>query len=221
MKSRVACAILAAGASQRLGEPKQLLLHRGRPLVRWAAECAWQSRAAACAVVVGAHRDAVRRALGDLSVSLITNPAWEEGMASSVRAASTWADSVGCDALLIALCDQPRLRFQHLDRLIAEYERSSSLVASRYAEKNAVPALFPRAYFSALAALHGGHGASALLNASGVVATVPWPEGELDVDTKANAEALLTSEAYRLPERAHADQHVCSQEDSDQKCAHH
>jgi CTP:molybdopterin cytidylyltransferase MocA len=183
VSARVACAILAAGASRRLGRPKQLVLHRGRPLVRLAAECAWQARAVECAVVIGAHADAVRAALGGLPVEPVYNPDWNEGVASSIRMAADWARAKGSDALLIALCDQPRLTPEHLDRLIGEYEQSGLPVASRYALKNAVPALFPRSLFDALGCLRGDAGASVLLNGSSAVAAVAWADGEFDVDT--------------------------------------
>ncbi len=195
MKPRVACAILAAGGSRRLGHPKQLVLHRGQPLVRLAALCAWQSQASACAVVVGAEANAVRYALGALPVEVVHNEHWNEGMATSLHAAVRWARDSGCDALLVALCDQPRLGPAHLDLLIAEHERTGLAVASRYADKNAVPALFPESCFSALTALRGDSGASALLNGSLPVANVPWPQGEFDVDTEDSERRLLHSEA--------------------------
>ena len=195
MKPRVACAILAAGGSRRLGHPKQLVLHRGQPLVRLAALCAWQSRAAACAVVVGAAGDAVRQALGAVPVEVLRNADWEEGVAASLRVALSWAREAGCTALLVALCDQPRLTPAHLDQLIAEHERTGLAVASRYADKNAVPALFPSAYFDALAALRGDSGASPLLNGSQPVVSVPWPGGALDVDTQDSERRLLHADA--------------------------
>jgi xanthine dehydrogenase accessory factor len=189
---RIACAILAAGASRRLGRPKQTLLHRGQPLVVSAAKCACQSRAAASAVVVGAHGGAVRAALGDLPIEILDNDAWNEGVASSIRTAARWAQARKCHALIIALCDQPKLTPVHLDRLISEFERTRLPVASFYARKNAVPALFSASSFDQLNALCGDVGASALLNDGTPVTTVPWPDGEFDVDT-ADAERRLQS----------------------------
>ncbi|HEY3668378.1 MAG TPA: nucleotidyltransferase family protein [Polyangiaceae bacterium] len=199
MTAQVGCAILAAGASRRLGQPKQLLLHRGQPLVRWAAQCVWQSKAARCAVVVGAQADAVRAALGALSLELIDNKEWQEGIASSIRAAVAWARDARCAALLLTLCDQPRLSSAHLDRLLLEHEWCGLAVGSGYGGKQGVPALFPQAYFEALGALRGDSGASALLNGEEPVASVPWPDGELDVDTPDAARHLLRAADYDLP----------------------
>jgi molybdenum cofactor cytidylyltransferase len=174
---------LAAGASRRLGHPKQLTLHRGEPLVRLAAECVCQSRAAARAVVVGAYAGSVRAALGTLPVEPLPNLDWGRGIATSIQIAGAWAEQLGCDALLLALCDQPRLTALHLDRLIAEFSRTSLPVASYYAHKSGVPAIFPRSLFGALASLDGDRGASVLLNDGRPLSRVAWPDGEFDVDT--------------------------------------
>jgi len=183
MSPRVACAVLAAGASRRLGHPKQLTMHRGEPLVRLAAQCACDSRAAHAAVVVGAHAGSVRAALGTLPIAVAANPDWGQGMGSSIRVAASWAEQHGSDALLLVLCDQPRLSAGHLDRLIAEFECSGLPVASHYAHKSAVPALFPRWLFGALETLVGDRGASRLLNDGRPVRRVSWADGEFDVDT--------------------------------------
>jgi len=182
-----------------LGQPKQLLLHHGQPLVRHAAQAVWQSRAAACALVVGAQGNAVREALGALPFEVLENADWNEGMASSIRVAVAWARGESCAAVLLTLCDQPRLSAAHLDRLIAEFEDGERCVASGYAGKNGVPALFPKAQFEALATLRGDTGASRLLNGSAPVVTVPWPEGELDVDTTESARRLLHRAMSELP----------------------
>lgn len=192
MSAGVACAVLAAGASRRLGHPKQLTLHRGEPLVRVAANCACQSRATATAVVVGAQAGSVRAALAAVPIEVVANPAWEEGMAASIRIAVAWAERRGSDALLLMLCDQPRLTAAHLDRLIAEYERSGLPVASYYAHKSAVPALFPRSLFGSLATLAGDSGARRLLNDGRSLIRISWADGEFDIDT-AEAEQELST----------------------------
>jgi len=183
MNTGVVCAVLAAGASRRLGHPKQLTLHFGQPLVRLAAECARQSRASATAVFVGAHASSVRAALGISPVEVVPSPDWDQGMAASIRSAVEWAEQRGSAALLLTLCDQPLLSTAHLNRLIGEFERTGLPVASYYAHKCAVPALFPRSLFGALAALSGDRGASHLLNDGRPVTRLSWPDGEFDVDT--------------------------------------
>ncbi len=112
-------------------------------------------------------------------------------MAASIRVGVAWAQRHESDALLLALCDQPQLSSAHLDRLIAEFERTGLPVASYYAHKSAVPALFPRSLFAALAELSGDSGASRLLNDGRPLIRLSWAEGEFDVDT-AEAERELS-----------------------------
>ncbi|HET7543152.1 MAG TPA: nucleotidyltransferase family protein [Polyangiaceae bacterium] len=191
---KVACAVLAAGGSRRLGHPKQLALHRGRPLVRSVAERVCRSRVAAVAVVVGAHAEPVRRALAGLHLAIVASPDWQRGLAESIRTAVAWASERRSDALLITLADQPRLSVEHLNHLIAEFWRSglSGLpAASFYARKCAVPALFPRRLFGALARLRGDYGASSLLNDGRPVRRVSWSDGQFDVDSVESERRLL------------------------------
>jgi CTP:molybdopterin cytidylyltransferase MocA len=184
----VVAAVLAAGSSQRLGAPKQLLtLCGGQTLVHHAAAEALASGVERVAVVVGAHAADVSRAVRDLDVELVENLDFAEGVASSIRAAVAWARHSKAQALLIVLCDQPRLSRAHLSRLLACSD-GEQLVASYYAEKPAVPALFPARCFEALFALRGDRGASTLLRSASELSLVEWPDGELDVDTPDDAE---------------------------------
>ncbi len=194
----VACAVLAAGASRRLGYPKQLALHHGVPLVRRAALCAASSPASEIAVVVGAHGVQVSAAVSDLSLTVLDNPEWSEGLAASIRVAVAWAESRSCAGLLLVLCDQPRLTAKHLCHLIECFEQGGIAVASSYAGKNGVPAVFARADFGELSALKGDIGAGRLLNDGALVVDVDWPDGAFDVDTREQAHALLA------PAREHA-----------------
>lgn len=182
----VAAAVLAAGASARLGRPKQLLDLRGRPLVRAVADevCAVCSRVSA---VVGTGPEApdVERALEGSGVTLLWNEAWREGMAASVRAGASWASALPCcEALLLVACDQPRLRAAHLAELVAAWHREGRgrAVGSGYDGVVGVPALFPRAVFPRLLALCGQEGARSVLREADAV-RVDWADGALDVDT--------------------------------------
>lgn len=185
--SRIGAIILAAGASRRMGEPKQLLEAGGRPLVVRAAEAALASPVWPVVVVLGAHRDQVRPLLARLPVLAVDNPAWAEGMASSVRAGigALRQFSRSLDAALVALCDQPGFSAAAVARLIeARKAAGRSIAAARYGGRNGAPALFGREHFDALAALTGDEGARDLLNGDpGRVAAVDLPELAADWDT--------------------------------------
>jgi molybdenum cofactor cytidylyltransferase len=177
-------AVLAAGASRRLGVPKQLLeLPTGNSLVRNAVLSALGSPAAATGLVVGAHAEAVIGQVRDLPVDVLRSHDAGEGIAASIRAAAGWATARNAQALLLCVCDQPLLAAGHLSALLELWSARRSLVASRYAGKRAVPAVFPCQYFTELSRLTGDAGAGALLRDAAEVALLDWPEGELDVDT--------------------------------------
>lgn len=183
---RAAAVILAAGASSRLGRPKQIVCARGVPLVRIAARAARASACALVGVVVGAHEAVTRRALEGVDVTILANAAWEEGMASSVRVAAAWAQERECDALVLVLCDQPRLSGRHIDRLLAVHLATSAPVASRYQGVLGVPAVFGAATFPDLLGLCGDEGARRLLRGTPHVTAVDWSDGAEVVDTEAD-----------------------------------
>ena len=58
----VALLLLAAGASTRMGQPKQLLPYHGRTLLRHAAETALATGCAPIVLVTGALHDEIGRA---------------------------------------------------------------------------------------------------------------------------------------------------------------
>ncbi|BDU76572.1 nucleotidyltransferase family protein [Mesoterricola sediminis] len=168
--------ILAAGASRRLGAPKQLARWQGETLLRRAVRAA-----AACApilVVTGHRADLMAQELAGLPVQLVPNPAWEEGMAASLRAGVA-ALPPGAPGALFLVCDQPAVDAALVDRLLAAWHGAP--VACAYGGTRGVPALLPARDFPAVLALRGDRGARALLAAPDVV-EVPFPEGTWDVD---------------------------------------
>jgi molybdenum cofactor cytidylyltransferase len=190
----VVAVILAAGASSRLGQPKQLLVTSGRTLVRAIVEEARAICARVAAVVgEGAAAAAVEATLEGSGATLVRNAASAEGMASSVRAGVGWAAGVPCEAALILVCDQPRLTRVHLAQLVAAWRRERRAVGSGYDGVIGVPALFPRCLFPRLLALRGREGARSVLRNANAI-QVAWPDGALDVDTPADLTVLCDVE---------------------------
>jgi molybdenum cofactor cytidylyltransferase len=191
---RFGAIILAAGASTRMGSPKQLLLLDGQPLVVRAAEAALAAGAWPVVVVLGAHAEKIRPTLARLPVLVVENASWPEGMAASIRTGITTLGQFSrtLDAALLALCDQPAFSAAVIAQLLAAQRASGrSIVAARYASRHGAPALLLRSHFPALAALTGEAGARDLLNGTpDQVAAVDLPALAHDLDTPADYAAI-------------------------------
>ncbi len=184
---RFGAVILAAGESRRMGSPKALVEIGGRTLIALAAEAALASPAWPVVVVLGAHAEQIRPSLAQLPVLAIENPAWPEGMASSIRAgiATLRQFSRSLNGALVALCDQPAFSPAIIARLVAEQRATGrGIAAARYGGRCGAPALFMKEHFQALAELTGEAGARLLLNDDPArVAAVDLPELAADLDT--------------------------------------
>jgi CTP:molybdopterin cytidylyltransferase MocA len=177
--SGVAAVILAAGASSRLGSPKQLVVWDGETLLERAVRVTREAGLSPVVVVLGASAEEIRQrcALGDALV--IVNERWAEGMGSSIRAGIEALGEVeGC---MIMTCDMPMVTAGHLRMLMA----SGTMVASRYAGRLGVPAYFPEVTFPELLRLQGDAGARDLLGCAGAIELAG---GEMDIDTVGDLE---------------------------------
>ena len=187
---RFGAIVLAAGASTRMREPKQLLSITGQPLIVRTIEAALASAAWPVVVVVGAHAEKIRPLLARYPVLVAENAAWVEGMASSLRTgvATLQQFSRSLNGALVALCDQPAFSAQIIAQLVATQRQTGrSIVAAHYNGRNGAPALFLRQHFAALATLTGEAGARDLLNsAPEQIASVNLPEMAVDLDTPAD-----------------------------------
>jgi molybdenum cofactor cytidylyltransferase len=187
--------ILAAGASRRLGQPKQLVRYRGETLLERAIRMAGESGAAPVIVVLGAHREQIGSAVSFDRATAIFNPHWEDGIASSIHAGLEAAERMApaSSGALILPCDQLRLSADHLRALLSAFaaQAERSIVASTYADVLGIPAVFPREALPELMALQGDKGARALLlNPPCPVVTIPFAGGEVDIDEPADLDLL-------------------------------
>ncbi|MEU6391178.1 nucleotidyltransferase family protein [Streptomyces sp. NPDC046939] len=163
--NQVAGLLLAAGGGRRLGgRAKALLTHQGRPLVEHAVRMLREGGCGPVHVVLGAAADDVRaRARLDGCV-LVDNPAWEEGMGSSLRAGLDSLKDAGSSAALVLLVDQPGIGAAAVARVRAAYHSPASLAAAAYDGERGHPVLFGRDHWAGIAAsAHGDRGARAYL----------------------------------------------------------
>lgn len=191
---RFGAVILAAGASTRMGTPKQLLPLDGQPLLSRVVEAALASAAWPVVVVLGANAELIRPVLARHPILIVENPAWAEGMAASIRTGVTTLRqfSRALDAAIVTLCDQPAFSADVIAQLVAtQHATGRSIVAAHYAGRNGAPALFLREHFATLTSLTGEEGARSLLNGdTTAVATVDLPQLAQDLDTPAHYAAV-------------------------------
>ena len=191
--SACAALILAAGASTRLGRPKQLLGWHGRPLVRAVAEVALAAGLDPVIVVVGAARREVTAALAGLPLQIADNPAYMQGQSTSLRAGvAALAPHVA--AAIVLLADQPFVTVAIVQRIVAEWRaRGAAIVAPEYAGQRGNPVLFDRAVFPELLAVAGDQGARAILAADPArihLVHFDDPRPLSDIDTSEDYERL-------------------------------
>jgi molybdenum cofactor cytidylyltransferase len=188
---QVAAIVLAAGASRRLGRPKQLLMLGGETLLSRAIRLAGEAGALPVIAVLGAQAETIRAAIPQDKAICVVNRDWEQGIASSIHAGLDALDASEANArnvsgALVLTCDQPRLTAAHLRALLDAFVKhnAKAIVASRYAGALGVPALFPRRAFTDLRRLEGDRGARALLIHPPMDAVaVESSGGEIDIDT--------------------------------------
>lgn len=184
MSDQISAVILAAGASKRLGQPKQLIRIQGESLLRRTARFAVQAGCSRVWVVLGYAPDQMRPELGGLPVQMLINAGWSQGMASSLRAGIS-AAQVSADAVLLLVCDQVRLTADHLRTLLERHrERHAPITASEYGGRAGVPAIFSARLYPELMQIEEDRGARAVIERHGAeTEMVPWPDGALDLDT--------------------------------------
>ena len=195
--------ILAAGASLRLGSPKQLLEFQSETLLRRLAREALASECRPVAGVLGAQSDKCAAELKDLDVDVAENAKWKSGMGSSIK---TGLDKIleineSIDAVVLTVCDQPFVTKNVINALIETYRQTkASIVASAYRETLGVPALFDKKLFPLLRELKEGGAKQIIRQFSAEAKSVSFPAGAIDIDT-AEDFAKLSSVSQGLFEK--------------------
>jgi len=189
-----AAVILAAGGSSRFGQPKQLIRFREKSLVRRIIDAACGAGCSPVVVVIGSEDEKLQRELDGTGVVTVQNQQWQRGIGSSIRCGIQGLvnSSPDIEASLLLICDQPAVDTRVIQRLIALRETTGkTIVASSYANTLGVPALFDRSIFEELLSLGDTAGAkSTILRNRERVASLSFPQAEIDIDTWEDLEKL-------------------------------
>ena len=191
----VAGLVLAAGGSQRLGRPKQLLPFAGATLldhiVATARACAFDQ----LLVAVGGEADEVRAGVNLSGADVVVNPGFGTGCSSSIAVAIDALDPA-TTALVLMLGDQPGVVPDTVRALLAG-RGDAPLAVCRYEDGRGHPFAFDRAVFDDLRGLHGDKAVWRMLeqrpeDVAEVPVAGPVP---LDVDTWEDYEAVVAAAA--------------------------
>jgi molybdenum cofactor cytidylyltransferase len=123
--------VLAAGASTRMGRPKQLLPLDGRPLLQHVLDAAAGSQLGEIILVLGAHASEVRGAIALPAggrVRVIVNEQYERGQSESLRCALAAADPDAAAAAIL-LGDQPGVTSARIDEVLAGFRAGTAPIA--------------------------------------------------------------------------------------------
>ena len=184
--------VLGAGASRRLGRPKQTLPFGDTTLLGWAVRNAEASSLDRVVLVVGGAADEALGALTLGRAEVVRNDAYGTGCASSLLAGLDVAGA--CDAVVLLLGDMPGVDPAVIDAVRAAWEADRPWGAvTSYRGEPGHPFVFASAAFPALRALHGDKAVWKLLDehpdrVRSTPVDRPLP---LDVDTWEDYEATL------------------------------
>ncbi len=190
---KIAAVILAAGASTRFGQCKQLLDWGGVPLLAHVTDLALSAGLGPVIVVLGCQAEAARAALGERPVQVVMNWRWQEGMSTSAQVGVS-AIPPETEAAIFLQCDQPLITADLLRSLVARFEDGDvSIIHPTHDGRRGTPVLFARPLFSELAAVTGDEGGRGLIARHAKdVATVEVASSDVlaDIDVPADYERL-------------------------------
>ena len=202
--------VLAAGMSLRMkpagAEPKQVLRLAGKPLLQHTLDNLRQSLVDEIVLVLGFAADAVLRQIAANGVRVVMNPEYAQGMGTSLRAGLKEL-SASTQSAFVVLADQPFVRPETLNRMIASQRKSAAeITLPLYRGFRGNPVLLHRAVFPELMALSGDVGCRAIFGShtQGIhKIDVDDPGILLDVDSLEDFERLarpnVTAEFISLP----------------------
>ncbi|MES2645307.1 MAG: nucleotidyltransferase family protein [Bacteroidota bacterium] len=192
--------LLAAGSSSRLGEPKQLLKYDDQTLLQHSLQVAIASNGSPIVVVLGANAGEILKSIDPGSAHIVVNEEWQEGMGASIRYGIKTILQVDPQVSggIIMVCDQPFITRELLNNLVTKHQLTGKpIITCSYAGTFGPPSLFDKNIFPELLQLKGDAGAKKIIHQhAGELDVILFPEGETDIDTKADYEKYIDAMSH-------------------------
>lgn len=195
-QASVSIVIPAAGASERLGQPKQLVQYQGQSLICRAIRNAGSLSPHEILVITGASHEAVQAEVQKTNARCVFNPEWNQGMGTSIATGAQAVDSQS-QGLMILLCDQWRILPEDLQQLIETwYDDPGRIICSATRNRCGPPVIFPATCLQDLSVLTGDRGAHTVMNKHrNLVLQVALENAASDLDTPAQLQQLHQSQS--------------------------
>jgi molybdenum cofactor cytidylyltransferase len=175
----LAVAILAAGESRRMGQPKALLRYRGKTFAEHLVSVTRHERVGLTRIVLGAQAGEIRSRLPLDATWILENPNWQQGQLSSIQAVirSLPGETEG---LILCPVDHPLISGFLVAQLIQEFDSTEKqIVLPTYKGKRGHPTIFRVSLYGELLA------ASPEVGAREVVWAHPKDVTEVETDEEA------------------------------------
>ena len=166
MRPFVSAVVLAAGASSRLGQPKQVLPFGSTTLLGAVVATARAASAVdEVVVVLGGGAEDVRRQVALEGAVVVENPSYGEGCATSYRTAIGALDP-RAEAMMVLLGDEPGVEGAAIDGVIGQWRATRDrILLAAYRDGEGHPLVFDRELFARLAGLAGDKAAWKIVDA--------------------------------------------------------
>lgn len=156
----LAAAILAAGESRRMGQPKALVPFQGLSFVEHLITATRHARIGLTRIVLGARANDIRAKLAIDSGSIVINPDWPKGQLSSIHAAIRSLPAGATEGLMICPVDHPLISPHLVAHLIRSFDSTEKVVVlPKYQGRRGHPVIFRAGLYDELLAAPPGVGA--------------------------------------------------------------
>jgi molybdenum cofactor cytidylyltransferase len=149
----LAAAILAAGESKRMGQPKALVPFQGSTFVDHLIAATRHARVGITRVVLGAGAEAIRANLSAEPSWIVVNAEWRKGQLSSIQAAIRSLPAGGTEGILVCPVDHPLVSAHLVGELIAAFDSGGKvIVLPKYRGRRGHPVIFGAGVYQELLA---------------------------------------------------------------------
>lgn len=190
----VSAILLAAGESNRMGKPKQLLSFGQSTIVESVIDNLLNSAVSETIVVLGYRGDEIQKIVVGKPVKIAVSPDYQQGMSASIIAGLKHIHKKA-RAVLIALGDQPLVDSQTINSLIEAFiAHRRGIIIPVYQGRRGNPVIFSIRYKGELLNLKGDVGGREVIkrHPDDVLEVAVNCEGVLlDIDTTENYTSMM------------------------------